>query len=370
MFLRKLVGPDVLYSSVIKGNAYGHGIDTFLPLAEECGVRHFSVFGANEAREALRSRTESSEILVMGHMDEDEVEWAIENDVSFFVSDPSCLELAKKKSRRIGKPARAHLELETGLHRTGLEEKALDDALSCARERPDALQVEGVCTHLAGAESSANYLRIQEQLARYGSLCTRVREALGIEPKRHVACSAAAITYPETVLDMVRIGIAQYGYWPSEETRIRYALEHGSKEGKRLRDPLQRVIQWVSRIAGVKCVAEGDFVGYGNSYLATRPMTVASVPVGYYHGFPRNLSNLGHVLVHGKRAAVVGRVNMHLMMVDVTECSPVRVGDEVVVVGKQGRAQITFQSFTALTQNINYEALVRIPVSIPRVVVG
>jgi alanine racemase len=302
-------------------------------------------------------------------MDEEELGWAIENDVTFFVSDPDCFEAAKEKSRRIGKPARIHVEIETGLHRTGLEEEALDSVLSFAGERPDLVRAEGICTHLAGAESSANYLRISEQLARYGSLCTRAQRHLDGGPKRHVACSAAALTYPETILDMVRIGIAQYGYWPSEETRIRYVLEHESKEGRRLRDPLRRVIRWVSRIAGVKRVAEGDFVGYGNSYLATRPMTVASVPIGYYHGFPRNLSNLGHVLVHGRRAAVVGRVNMHLMMVDVTECSPVHVGDEVVVVGKQGRAQITFQSFTALTRNVNYEALVRIPVSIPRVVV-
>ncbi len=364
-FLRRTIGAGPVFSSVVKGNAYGHGIETFVPMAESCGVRHFSVFSAGEALRAVRASTEGSTVLIMGYVADEELEWAVENDVSFYVFEQERLVAAKRAARTLGKPARIHLELETGMHRTGLEEAEMEQAVDTIRSADGSIDVEGVCTHLAGAESIGNYIRIEEQLARFDRLCGHLREQ-GIVPKlRHVASSAALLTYPETVMDMVRCGIAQYGFWPSTEVRMRYVLG-GEAAGAPRRDPLKRVLTWKSRIMSLKDVTAGCFIGYGTSYQATRRHRVAAVPTGYFTGFPRDLSNKGHMLVRGRRAMVVGRVNMSMTLLDVTHIPGVERGDEVVVIGTQGRSAISVASFSDMADIMNYEALVRLPSEIPR----
>ena len=368
-FLKSHIGPNTKLSSVVKGNAYGHGIREFVPMAERCGVRHFSVFSAAEAHVALRSLTRDSEIMIMGDMADDAMDWAIENDISFYVFELSRLKAAVETAKKLRMKARVHLELETGLNRTGLKDKDLLDAVELVRSNPNKLTVEGVCTHYAGAESSGNYLRIQGQMRNFTQLCEWLKNQNIDIGMRHAACSAAAFVYPESILDMVRIGIAQYGFWPSKETEMHYVLQHGAEQPKKVRDPLRRVIKWKSRVMSIKRVPRGEFVGYGNTYLTTRKERVAVVPIGYSDGFSRNLSNLGHVLVRGRRAPVVGVVNMNSMMIDVTEIPGVDVGDEVVILGKQKRMQISVGSFSDMTRYMNYEILVRLPGETPRVVV-
>lgn len=365
-FLRKTIGKNVLFSSVIKGNAYGHGIEAFVPMAESCGVRHFSVFTADEALRAHRSRTENSRILVLGFIADEELEWAVEQGVSFYIFETGRMKAALEAARRTGRPARIHLELETGMHRTGLEGRELDEAVELALRNKQLLEVEGVCTHLAGAESIGNHVRIMGQVERFKELCERLRSS-GLElGLRHVASSAALLTYPETVMDMVRCGIAQYGFWPSTETRMHHVLNHGARDGATRRDPLKRVLTWKSCVMGLKHVEPGHFIGYGTSYQATRRHRIAAVPIGYFTGFPRDLSNKGHMLIRGRRATVVGRVNMSIVLVDVTHIPGVERGDEVVVIGKQGRGTVSVTSFSSMSDVLNYEALVRLPSEIPR----
>jgi alanine racemase len=367
-FLRSYIGPDTIFSSVIKGNAYGHGINVFVPLAEKCGVRHFSVFSADEAHKALQARGRDSHIMIMGHVDGDALEWAVANGLSFYAFDLDRLQQALWVARKVGKPARVHLELETGLHRTGLEGESLRRAVALVRDNPDAVTVEGACTHYAGAESVGNYLRIKQQIASFGEQCDGL-QGEGLPIVRHSACSAAALTYPETIGDMVRFGIAQYGFWSSQETRMYYYLHNMPEDGRRVQDPLRRVMRWKSRVMSIKEVPPGEFVGYGTSYITTRKQRIAGVPVGYFHGFARSLSNLGHVLVRGRRAPVVGYVNMNMMMIDVTDVPGAAKGDEVVIIGKQKKMNISVASFSDLTRYLNYEVLVRLPAEIPRVVV-
>jgi alanine racemase len=195
-------------------------------------------------------------------------------------------------------------------------------------------------------------------------------EALGVSPRiRHTAGSAATLTYPETHMDLVRVGIAQYGFWPSLETRMRYLLERSTPGAPEHPDPLKRVLKWVTRVMSIQTVAPGQFIGYGTSYLTTREQRIATIPVGYCQGFPRVLSNLGFVLVRGVRAPVVGVVNMNATTVDVTEIPGVQTGDEVVLIGRQGHREISVGWFGDLTRTLNYEVLVRIPREIPRTVV-
>lgn len=383
-FVCEIIGPEVRFCSVVKGNAYGHGITLFVPLAESLGVRHFAVFSADEALRVLEARQQQSEIMIMGAIDHDQLGWAIENGISFYVFEPDRLNAAEKHAKKIGKPAKVHLELETGMNRIGFEEKELRDVVKQLKRHPDLFSVEGVNTHLAGAESSSNFLRIQKQIERYNDQLDWLREK-GIVPKlRHVSSSAATFTYPETRLDMVRVGILQYGYWPTTETKMHYLLNYpqknnnrngelnGNASGKRISklvDPLKRIIRWSSRVMSVKVVPPGEFVSYGTAYQTTRRQRIATVPIGYFHGFTRGLSNIGQVLIHGKRAQVVGTVNMNMLMVDVTDLPAVKTGDEVVLIGKQKKMEISVGSFADLTPFLNYEVLVRLPSEIPRIIV-
>lgn len=367
-FLQDYIGKDVIFSSVIKGNAYGHGISHFVPLAEECGVRHFSVFSSDEARQALRARTnEDSHVMVMGMINNGALGWAIERDVSFFVFELDRLKSAAREAKRIGKPARIHLHLETGMNRLGLEQSEFKDAVNFIQQNGKHLQVDGICTHFAGAESVGNYVRIQEQIKNFEEYSSWFADQGINATHRHTACSASALNYPETVMDMVRIGIAQYGFWPNRETYMNFVKRY-PEVNKEHKDPLERVLSWKSHVMSTKEVSAGEFVGYGNTYLTGRDEVIATVPIGYSHGFGRNLTNVGIVLINGKRAPVAGLVNMNLLTVDVTDIPDVQKGDEVVIIGQQGEQKITVASFSEMRNNLNYEVLVQIPSRIPRTI--
>ncbi|MBZ0264330.1 alanine racemase [bacterium] len=368
-FLQKKVGKDVLISSVIKGNAYGHGIRYMVPMAEKCGIRHFSVFSSGEALAALNSRTENSKIMIMGHLDNEDIPWAIENRISFYIFDLDRLQAALTAAKKLGHPALLHFELETGLNRMGLSKEDLEAAVDLLKKQPEDWKLEGVCTHFAGAESITNYVRIQSQLQNYHKQCSWLRQQ-GIElGLQHTAASAAALSYPETRFDMVRVGIAQYGYWPTQEIRMNYYLTQTNGGEKKIKDPLHRVIRWSSRIMHVHTVGPGEFIGYGTSYQTSRTQRVATIPIGYFHGFARTLSNTGHVLINGRRSPVLGVVNMNMILVDVTDIKNAKKGDEAVIIGKQNRSNISVASFSDMANFLNYEVLVRLPGEIPRIVV-
>lgn len=364
-FLRSRLGKQPVFSSVVKGNAYGHGLEVFVPMVEEVGVRHFSVFSAAEAYRVLRVRRhKETRVMIMGFVDRPELEWAIAKRLEFWVFDRPRLEAAVKAAKRVGRRARVHLEVETGLNRTGLSSRDLDFAVTFIQKNSAHIEVVGICTHYAGAESIGNYVRVHEQIERYLAICARLKQRKVALGQRHTACSAAALMYPETVMDLARIGIAQYGFWPSRETFVFHIAAHRRPTA----DPLKRLITWKSAVMSLKTVKAGEFVGYGMSYLPEKANRVAVVPVGYGCGYSRSLSNQGRVLIRGRRASVIGMVNMSIAMVNVTNVPGVSCGDEVVLIGRQKKHEITVGSFSDLTNTLNYELLARLPADIPRVV--
>jgi len=182
----------------------------------------------------------------------------------------------------------------------------------------------------------------------------------------HVASSAGSLSYPDTRYDMVRVGVAQYGHWPSPE--IYY--DHLNTENKTSDNTLKRVFTWKTDIMDVRKVEAGEFVGYGTAFQATHDMTIAVMPLGYSNGYPKALSNRGKVLIHGKKCPIVGLINMNLFMVDVTHLENPQIGDEVVLVGRQKNNTIKLASFTEFTNLLNNEMLSRLPQVIPREVVS
>lgn len=363
-FLRSYIQKETRISSVVKGNAYGHGIDDFVPMAESMGIDHFSVYSADEAKEVFDAiKDEKTELMIMGYISNEDLVWAISNDISFFVFEFDRVRAAVEVAEKLNIKAKIHIELETGMNRTGFDQEEVNRLIPILKEHENNLIIEGLCTHYAGAESIANYLRVQEQKEIFNQMAELLVNN-GIEPKtRHTCCSAASIRLPEMHEDMVRIGILQYGFWPSREIFIEYLKGKVDKT-----EPLRRLITWKSSIMSVKHVEMGEFVGYGTTYLAQRDMKIATVPIGYSHGFSRSLSNTGRVLISGYRVPVIGMVNMNNLAIDVSEIEDVKKGDEVTLIGRSGEVEISVASFGELSDQLNYELLTRLPTKIPRII--
>ncbi len=364
-YLRNLVGNECQISHVVKGNAYGHGIHTFVPLAREFGAQHFSTFDAHEAAQVKEVTNGECGVMIMGMIENQQLEWAVENEVEFFVFEMSRLQAAAEAAKKVGKKALVHLELETGMNRTGFEKEVWKKVQDFVKSHSNELEIKGFCTHYAGAESYANFLRVNSQYDRFQEGVWHFEQAGLQAEKLHTACSAATIRLPKTRMDMVRIGILQYGFWPNRETYISTVKPSDLEQ----EDPLKRVISWKSQVMSVKKIKQGEYVGYGTSYLATVDETIAAVPVGYGHGFARSLSNVGRALVRGERVSVIGIVNMNVLMLDVSQLDNVEKGDEVVLIGKQGDLDISVSSFGEYSDQLNYELLTRLPQDIPRRVV-
>jgi alanine racemase len=274
------------------------------------------------------------------------------------------LKQAALTAKRIGIPAKVHIEVETGMNRTGFSKKEISEVMLLLKQNMENLEFKGLCTHFAGAESIANFHRIKSQKGVYRRVQNRFINNGLIPQICHTACSAAMLRYPKTQMDLVRVGILQYGFFPNREALIYYLAKQ-----KELEFPLERLISWKSKVMSLKVVKAGEFVGYGTSFLANTEMKIATIPVGYSHGFSRSLSNRGRVIIRGFRVSVVGIVNMNMMCVDVTNVGNVEKGDEVVLIGRQGDLEISVASFGENSTQLNYELLTRLPRDIPRKIV-
>ena len=365
-FIEKLVGDKTRFSSVVKGNAYGHGIEVFCPLAYELGVRHFSTFDAHEAYRVINAvGNKDFELMIMGAVTNDQLEWVIDNGIEFFVFNYDRLESVINVAKKLNRKARIHLEFETGMNRTGFSTRSINTIYKVLLEYKDYIELKGICSHLAGAENIANYKRVQDQSKRFKKIKHTVESWSEFSPIYHLTCSAGTLRYPNYLFDLARIGILQYGFFPSTEVHIQFITKN-----KVAMNPLQRIITWKTRVMEVKKVKVGEFVGYGTSFFCNSPKTIVAIPVGYSSGYARALSNSGKVLIRGKRLDVIGTVNMNMVIADATELDNVEIGDEVVLIGYQGNAEITVGSFSDYSQQVNYELLTRLPINIDRTIVA
>lgn len=362
-FVKSLIGESVELSAVVKANAYGHGITQMVPELEENGVRYFSVFSSFEAREVHQATTVGSNIMIMGDIANEDLAWVVENNIECFVYNFTMLDALIGAAKEQCKKVCIHLELETGMNRHGfrcIQWPAVEKELKKSEEH---IALRGISTHFAGAESSANYKRIQDQQSVFMDGLRFFREHDCIPDKVHTSCSAATLAYPEFNHDMVRVGIMLYGLWPSTESKLTYQLKNYIEAS-----PLNTVLSWKSHVIDVSYVPSGQFVGYGNSYLTETDMKIASVPVGYGYGFNRSLSNSGRVLVNGKRLSVIGIVNMNMFLIDATNID-LEIGTEVTIIGKNGEQRIDVTHFGNLSEQMNYELLTRLDRHIPRILV-
>lgn len=360
-FVKSITKPKTIISAVIKGNAYGHGTRVIVPALEGLGINHFSVYSSPEAKVAFEVKKPATTIMIMGFIYDEDFDWIVQNEIEFYVSDMVTLSKAIETSKRLEKKAIIHIDVETGMNRTGFGIRELKQAIPLLQIAQEVLVIRGVTSHFAGAESIANYYRIKKQFGTYKNR-VRLLEKNNIRFQiRHIASSAATITYPETQMDLVRTGIILYGYWPTRETFFQFVHKHSEKK-----DPIRRALKWKSQVIAIKEVPEGEFIGYGLSFQAPHRMRVMIIPVGYSNGYSRSLSNNGHVLLSGHRVAVISSVNMNMIICDITQIEDVSIGDEVILIGEQGENEISFASFAEMNNALNYEILARLPENIER----
>lgn len=358
--VRRLIGSSKKMTVVVKANAYGHGILEISKLASKHGADWLGVNSVEEAL-LLRHNRINLPIILLGYVPLSELWRAVEKRFRLTVYNRETIDRLGKITSRLKKRAYLHIKLETGTHRQGIEEGDLLPFIERIKKYP-YLIVEGISTHFANIEDTTDHSYAQSQLQRFRHSLNHLTKNKVEIPVKHAACSAATILFPETTFDMVRVGIMTYGLWPSKETYLSCL--------QRQKNPirLKPVLSWKTRIVQVKEVAEGAFIGYGCTHKTTRPTRVAILPVGYYDGYDRKLSNSSYVLVKGKRAPVRGRVAMNFIAVDITDIQGAKLEDEVVLLGRQGKETISAESLASLCGTINYEIVTRINPLLPRLV--
>jgi alanine racemase len=347
---------------VIKSNAYGHGLLPIARLADSLGINWFGVNSVEEGI-SLRQAGFQQKILVLGYVPLTQAKLAVEYDLRVVVYNPENIRALAEAARRQKKKVYLHLKVETGTNRQGIPIKKIGNIWREIKKHPQ-LVLEGLSSHFANIEDTTDDYYPKFQLENFRQAVDWFKQRDINVPLRHMSCSAASILFPETHFELARVGIGLYGLWPSKETMVSCRLR--GQEALRLKP----VLSWRARVAQVKNVARGAYVGYGCTYRTTRPTRLAVIPVGYYDGYDRSLSNAAYVLIRGKRAPVRGRVCMNFFMVDVTDIPGVKLEDQVTLIGKDGRDKITADQLATLAGTINYEIVSRINPSIPRVVVG
>ncbi|MBS2033665.1 alanine racemase [bacterium] len=363
------------FMAVVKSDAYGHGMEAVAKVAVAEGAWGLAVVNIDEGLR-LRSAGLTCPVLIVGPIFAHELAAALQAELSLPVYSHEGLRELAEAANSLGKSARVHVKFDTGLGRLALPYDQAPEFLTLVRDTP-GLQIEGLYSHLADAEGLDQRYTLQ-QFTRFQEV-QQVAAELGIQPEiAHLSASAASMLLQPARLDAVRLGIAMYGLWPADETRLlllsrgknlfqELNLHFQSGLTPQLDDLLQPALTYKTRIAQLKCVPADSSIGYGCTFVTQRPTTLAVLPVGYYEGYDRHLSNCGEVLVRGRRARVLGRVCMNVITVDVTDIAGVALDDEVVLLGRQGSQQVSAEEWARRIGTINYEVVTRLPAHLPRV---
>jgi alanine racemase len=342
---------------VIKANAYGHGLRELAAIAGDAG----DWLGVNSLSEAVEISQLGirKPVVILGYSEAQSAETIVANGYRQVVYRLDIAEALSRAAQKLGEPARIHVKIETGTNRQGVALEDLEGFVQGVKAFP-GVEIEGVYTHFANIEDTLDPSFAQLQLRRF-------KQALGIleegdihPPHIHAAATAGTLLYSETDFNMIRLGIGAYGIWPSRETQLA-----ARERGRVLK--LAPVLTWKTKLAQIKQVAVGDYVGYGLTYQASRRLRIGVLPVGYYDGYDRQLSNTGRVLIRGQFAPVIGRIAMNMTMIDITDI-PAKHDDEVVLIGRQGDHEIRAEDVAEKCSTIAYELLSRINPLLARIV--
>ncbi|MCI9423183.1 alanine racemase [Lachnospiraceae bacterium WCA-9-b2] len=350
--MRKNLDEGVKILSVIKSDGYGHGaLQVARFLAKKEYIWGYAVAALDEGM-ILRKGGIEKPILVMGCIFPEQWEEMLLHEIHMTIYDVKTARRVSEFAVKMGKKAYIHVKIDTGMSRLGF--LAQEDSIGRIEEisRMPNLVIEGMYTHFARADET-DKTDAKSQLAKFMWMKGRLAK-LGVTASYyHCSNSAGIIDLREASLSMVRAGIATYGLYPSDEVKKDLV-------------PLRPAMEIISHVVHVKWVEAQTPVSYGGTFVTSRPTRIATIPVGYGDGYPRSLSNKGYVLIHGKKAPILGRVCMDQFMVDVTDIDDVEFGDLVTLVGRNGDAWVTVEMLSSLAKKLRYEFICNFGKRVPR----
>ena len=352
--MKENIAENTKILAVIKTDGYGHGGVPIAKMLEQLDFMFGYAAATYEEAHVLREAGVKKPILILGYTFPYCYEELIREEIRPAVYRRDTVEELAAAAAKVGKKAKVHIKVDTGMGRIGITPD--EEGLEFVRfliEHPE-LEVEGIFTHFAKSDetdkTSANH-----QLELFQNFINKIQTELGITiPVKHCSNSAAILEMPQANMDMVRAGITTYGLYPSEEV---------SKDIV----PLRAAMSLYSHIVYCKMIHAGQSVSYGGLFTAQKDTRVATIPVGYGDGYPRSLSGRGYVLIHGKRAPILGRVCMDQFMVDISEIPEAMDGDKVTLLGMDGTERITAEELGELSGRFNYEFVCDLGKRIPRV---
>lgn len=336
--------------SVLKADGYGHNAVQVAKLLKD-KTDYFGVSIIEEAVE-LRNSGIVNPILIFGYTSPDQFEQLINNNIDQAIFQLDVAQKLSQVAQRLGKTAKIHIEIDTGMRRTGF--KACPESIDIVKlisELPN-IEIKGIFTHFACADFSDKTTQIQQRNQFFEFLEDLDENGISI-PLKH-ACNSAAVVDDDDYFDLVRVGLLLYGLFPSEEL-------------KKEKLNLIPAMELKTHVIFIKTVEPGCGVSYGQTYITDKRTKIATLPVGYADGYPRALSSKGRVLIKGRYAPIIGRVCMDLMMVDITDIDDVEVEDEVTLIGSEGGHSITAEEIGALSESFNYEIICGISKRVPKV---
>ena len=351
--MKKNIAKGTKIVAVIKADGYGHGAEAIARLIED--YDYIWGFAVATPEEALQLRTfgVKKPILILGIVFEEYFTQMIAKEIRLTVCTYEMAQKLSEEAQRQGRDVHIHIGLDTGMSRIGFADRQESvEEIKKISQLPN-LKIEGMFTHFARADETDRSPAI-DQLNRYLNFAKLLEDA-GIQiPMKHCSNSAGIIRVPEANLNAVRAGITIYGIYPSNEEE---------------RDIVKLIpaMELKSHISYIKTVEPGAAFSYGGTFTAKKEMKVATIPVGYADGYPRSLSNKGWVLIHGKKAPILGRVCMDQFMVDITKIPDAKAGDEVTLIGKDGKEFISIEKFGDLSGRFSYEFACDISKRVPRV---
>lgn len=348
---RAVLDPKTKIMAVIKADGYGHGA---IPIARvlDSFVEAYGVAILEEAVE-LRKAGIKKPILILGAISKEQISIVVAYDITCVVFSSEFAKEVSKEAEKQKKTAKIHIKLDTGMGRIGYQptKESIADIVKLSHYKN--LEIEGLFTHFAKADYyDKSYTK--KQLELYIEFADKLQEKGIVPPIKHVSNSAGIIDLPEANFNMVRSGITTYGLYPSDEVK---------KENLALKPAMELK----THISHIKKLGKGHGIGYGATFITQQDTIVATLPIGYADGYPRSLSNKGKVLIHDQFAPIIGRICMDQFMVDVTKINGVKVGDEVILVGKDKTNSISVEEVANLSESFNYEFVCDVSKRVPRI---
>ena len=344
--LRSITPSTAKMMAVVKADGYGHGAAETAEAAIRGGADMLAVASVGEGKK-LRRKGINVPILVLGAVTETDVAEGVASNLIQTLCSPEMIRLCEQAASKAEKQTEVHLKIDTGMGRIGVKTESEIDDILAALKQSSHVKLSGAFTHFSDADGDENGKRYtREQFQRF----LRLTEPLRKDVIRHCCNSAAIHRFPEMALDMVRAGISLYGY-PPVQTEL----------------PLKPCMKWCADISFIKEIPQGYYISYGRTFKSSRPLRVATITCGYGDGYFRSAGKEGYVLIHGKRAKILGRICMDQMIVDITDIDNVSTGEEAILIGRDENEEINAEDIASWAGTISYEILLSVGSRVDRI---